>query len=66
MAKTKDTLERAAKNIELAETRTRVMQRKLKGVDELPTRDARALLGFELEDDASQDTLEQEVQNGIK
>ena len=66
LAKTKDTLERAAKNIELAETRTRVMQRKLKGVDELPTRDARALLGFELEDDASQDTLEQEVQNGIK
>jgi DNA recombination protein RmuC len=46
LAKTRDTLERAAKNIEQAETRSRVMQRKLKGVDELPEKDAIELLGL--------------------
>ncbi|MGV3469587.1 DNA recombination protein RmuC, partial [Limnobacter sp.] len=46
LAKTRDTLERAAKNIEQAETRSRVMQRKLKGVDELPEKDAIDLLGL--------------------
>ena len=46
LAKTRDTLERAAKNIEQAETRSRVMQKKLKGVDELPEKDAIELLGL--------------------
>ncbi|HEX4856443.1 MAG TPA: DNA recombination protein RmuC [Limnobacter sp.] len=46
LAKTRDTLEKAAKNIEGAETRSRVMQRKLKGVDELPENAALALLGL--------------------
>lgn len=46
LAKTKETLERAAKNIESAETRSRQMQRKLKGVDELPEQEAMNLLGI--------------------
>lgn len=46
LAKTKETLERAAKNIESAETRSRVMQRKLKGMDELPAAQALDLLGL--------------------
>lgn len=46
LAKTRDTLEKAAKNIEGAEVRSRVMQRKLKGVDELPENAAMALLGL--------------------
>lgn len=46
LAKTRDTLEKAAKNIEGAEVRSRAMQRKLKGVDELPEKDAMRLLGL--------------------
>lgn len=54
LAKTRDTLERAAKNIEQAETRSRVMQKKLKGMDDLPEQDALKMLGIsdEPDDDA--------------
>lgn len=48
LAATKNTLERAAKNIEQAETRTRQMSRKLKSVEALPSEAARQLLGTEL------------------
>jgi DNA recombination protein RmuC len=51
LAKTKETLERAAKNIEQAETRSRVMQRKLKGMDDLPVQEASLLLGTQEEAD---------------
>jgi DNA recombination protein RmuC len=44
---TRNTLERAAKNIEQAETRTRQMSRKLKSVEALPPDAARMLLGTE-------------------
>ncbi|MDY7579231.1 DNA recombination protein RmuC [Herbaspirillum sp. RTI4] len=42
---TKTALERAAKNIEQAETRTRVMSRKLTSVEALPVESAQELLG---------------------
>ena len=45
LAATRQTLERAAKNIESAETRSRQMVRKLKTVEALPTELAQALLG---------------------
>ena len=45
LAATKMTLERAAKNIEQAETRSRQMARKLKSVEALPTEAAQLLLG---------------------
>ncbi|HYC43166.1 MAG TPA: DNA recombination protein RmuC [Noviherbaspirillum sp.] len=45
LAATKSTLERAAKNIEQAETRTRQMTRKLKSVEALPSETAQLLLG---------------------
>ena len=45
LAATKATLERAAKNIEQAETRTRQMNRKLKSVEALPSETAQLLLG---------------------
>jgi DNA recombination protein RmuC len=45
LATTKQTLERAAKNIESAETRTRQMARKLKSVEALPNETAQLLLG---------------------
>jgi DNA recombination protein RmuC len=45
LAATKTTLERAAKNIEQAETRTRQMTRKLKSVEALPSETAQMLLG---------------------
>lgn len=48
LAATKTTLERAAKNIEQAETRTRQMSRKLKSVEALPTEAAQRLLGPDL------------------
>ncbi|MBS0308738.1 MAG: DNA recombination protein RmuC [Proteobacteria bacterium] len=48
LAATKSTLERAAKNIEQAETRTRQMTRKLKSVEALPNEAASQLLGAEL------------------
>lgn len=47
LAKTKQTLERAAKNIESAETRTRAMSRKLKSVGELPSEEAQSILEME-------------------
>lgn len=47
LAATKTTLERAAKNIEQAETRTRQMSRKLKSVEALPSDAAQRLLGGE-------------------
>lgn len=45
LAATKLTLERAAKNIESAETRSRAMARKLKTVEALPSETAQLLLG---------------------
>lgn len=45
LSKTRETLERAARNIEQAETRSRQMARKLKTVEALPTDDATRLLG---------------------
>ncbi|HCY61731.1 MAG TPA: DNA recombination protein RmuC [Oxalobacteraceae bacterium] len=48
LAATKSTLERAARNIEQAEVRTRQMSRKLKSVEALPTEAALRLLGGEL------------------
>jgi DNA recombination protein RmuC len=50
LATTKATLERAAKNIEQAETRTRQMSRKLKSVEALPSETAQLLLGTEAPD----------------
>nr|WP_315218719.1 DNA recombination protein RmuC [uncultured Duganella sp.] len=47
LAATKLTLERAAKNIESAETRSRQMARKLKTVEALPSEAAQLLLGPE-------------------
>lgn len=47
LAATKATLERAAKNIEQAETRSRQMARKLKSVEALPSEHAQRLLGAE-------------------
>lgn len=47
LATTKATLERAAKNIESAEVRTRQMSRKLKSVEALPSDTAQQLLGME-------------------
>ncbi len=54
LSATKLTLERAAKNIENAETRSRQMARKLKSVEALPSEAAQLLLGpdgLETEDD---------------
>ena len=50
LATTKATLERAAKNIEQAETRTRQMSRKLKSVEALPSETAQLLLRTEAHD----------------
>jgi DNA recombination protein RmuC len=47
LSATKATLERAAKNIEQAETRSRQMSRKLKSVEALPSEAAQQLLGGE-------------------
>jgi DNA recombination protein RmuC len=47
---TKMTLERAAKNIEQAETRSRQMARKLKSVEAMPSEAAQRLLGTEFPD----------------
>ena len=58
LANTRLTLERAAKNIESAETRSRQMARKLKSVEALPSDAAQLLLGAELDSgalDAAQD-----------
>ncbi|HEV7618146.1 MAG TPA: DNA recombination protein RmuC [Burkholderiaceae bacterium] len=50
LAATKMTLERAAKNIEQAETRSRQMARKLKSVEAMPSEAAQRLLGTEFPD----------------
>src|SRR5471030_272235 len=52
LAATKLTLERAAKNIESAETRSRQMARKLKSVEALPSEAAQLLLGAEADGDS--------------
>jgi len=52
LAATKLTLERAAKNIESAETRSRQMARKLKTVEALPSEQAQLLIGAEPEAEA--------------
>jgi DNA recombination protein RmuC len=49
LAATKLTLERAAKNIESAETRSRQMARKLKTVEALPSEQAQLLIGADLD-----------------
>ena len=51
LAKTKSTLERAAKDIENAEVRSRQMARKLKSVEELPSEAAQLLLGTDTPDE---------------
>lgn len=50
LAATKTTLERAAKNIDMAETRSRQMARKLKSVEALPNEAAQLILGTEISD----------------
>jgi DNA recombination protein RmuC len=50
LAQTRQTLERAAKNIENAEVRSRQMARKLKSVEALPSEAAQLMLGPEIED----------------
>jgi DNA recombination protein RmuC len=55
LAATKLTLERAAKNIESAEVRTRQMSRKLKSVEALPAEAAQLLLGSGAELENSQE-----------
>jgi len=52
LAATKLTLEKAARNIESAETRSRQMARKLKTVEALPADAAQLLLGAELDKDS--------------
>jgi DNA recombination protein RmuC len=52
LAATRLTLERAAKNIESAETRSRQMARKLKTVEALPSEQAQLLIGTEPEAEA--------------
>ncbi len=51
LARTRDTLERAARNIEQAEVRSRQMARKLRKVEALPSEAAEQLLGLPDEDD---------------
>ncbi|SFA91310.1 DNA recombination protein RmuC [Collimonas sp. OK607] len=55
LAATKLTLERAAKNIDQAEVRTRQMARKLKSVEALPSDAAQRLLGKEPEPELAPD-----------
>ena len=50
LAQTKLTLERAAKNIENAEVRSRQMARKLKSVEALPSEAAQMMLGTEIDE----------------
>jgi DNA recombination protein RmuC len=59
LAATKATLERAAKNIENAEVRTRKMTRTLKSVEALPSDAAQKLLGVDSEPD--EDSVHGEV-----
>jgi DNA recombination protein RmuC len=53
LTQTKLTLERAAKNIENAEVRSRQMAKKLKSVEALPSEAAQLMLGPEIEDSES-------------
>jgi DNA recombination protein RmuC len=50
LATTKATLEKAAKNIESAEVRSRQMARKLKSVEALPSEAAQLMLGSDSQD----------------
>jgi DNA recombination protein RmuC len=61
LAATKTTLERAAKNIEQAETRTRQMTRKLKSVEALPSDAAQKLLGSAESDSDSEGSGQSEL-----
>jgi DNA recombination protein RmuC len=62
LAKTKKKLDEAATSIEAAETRTRVMSRRLKDVEALPEARAQALLpGLALEDDDAGEELTPEA-----
>jgi DNA recombination protein RmuC len=54
LAATRVTLERAAKNIETAELRSRQMARKLKSVEALPGEAAQALLGPDADADEAE------------
>ena len=60
LAATKSTLERAARNIEQAEVRTRQMSRKLKSVEALPSDTARVLLGTGFADGSDEEAAAQE------
>ncbi|UGQ45255.1 DNA recombination protein RmuC [Massilia endophytica] len=55
LAATRTTLERAARNIENAEVRSRQMARKLKSVEALPAEAAQLLLGKDTDDDPQQE-----------
>jgi DNA recombination protein RmuC len=57
LAATKATLERATRNIEQAETRSRQMTRKLKSVEALPTETAQQLLGADPVGDLLDDAI---------
>lgn len=57
LAATKLTLERAAKNIDQAETRSRQMARKLKSVEALPAEAAQQLLGVDAVPDLQDDSV---------
>lgn len=57
LAATKLTLERAAKNIDQAETRSRQMARKLKSVEALPAEAAQQLLGVDAVSDLLDDSV---------
>jgi DNA recombination protein RmuC len=47
LSKTRDSLERAAKNIDAAQVRTRAMTRALSGVEQLESEQSAALLALE-------------------
>jgi DNA recombination protein RmuC len=55
LAATKSTLEKAARNIDMAETRSRQMARKLKSVEALPSEAAQRLLGGSLDESEDKD-----------
>ncbi|AQV94960.1 recombinase RmuC [Cupriavidus necator] len=63
LAKTRDTLERAARNIEQAEVRTRQMARKLRTVEALPGEAAQQVLGLNAAD-AAADSTEDSAESG--
>jgi DNA recombination protein RmuC len=54
LAATKLTLEKAARNIETAEVRSRQMARKLKTVEALPSEAAQLMLGPDLDHDTAE------------